>query len=228
MAVDALRAHKKRQAGERLAAGTGWSDQDLVYSTRTGRALDAANVRREFRAICRAAKIGEHWTPRELRHSFVSLMSSSGVPVEEIARIAGHSSSRTQSGHDHRAEGVPVVQEACPVEPGAHDGQRAEHDRHRGQAAVLPLVGSRIAAATWAAAPASALADARRSLSGDVKTALCLPLAGRHEDKGSQNCAQRCCGLPVGTFHGGLLPTCGDQRQCVPPAVGSPTVVTQR
>jgi integrase len=95
MAVDALRAHKKRQAGERLAAGAEWSDQDLVFSTRTGGALDAANVRREFRALCKAAKIGEHWTPRELRHSFVSLMSSSGVPVEEIARIAGHSSTRT-------------------------------------------------------------------------------------------------------------------------------------
>ena len=66
-----------------------------VFSTRTGAPLDAANVRREFRAACKAAKIGEHWTPRELRHSFVSLMSSSGVPVEEIARLAGHSSSRT-------------------------------------------------------------------------------------------------------------------------------------
>jgi integrase len=95
MAVDALRAHKKRQAGERLAAGADWSDQDLVFSTRTGGALDAANVRREFRALCKAAKIGEHWTPRELRHSFVSLMSSTGVPVEEIARIAGHSSTGT-------------------------------------------------------------------------------------------------------------------------------------
>jgi len=95
MAVDALRAHKKRQALERLAAGAEWSDQDLVFCTRTGAALDAANVRRELRAVCKAAGIGEHWTPRELRHSFVSLMSSSGVPVEEIARIAGHSSTRT-------------------------------------------------------------------------------------------------------------------------------------
>ena len=49
-----------------------------------------------FAVPCRsAAKIGENWTPRELRHSFVSLMSSTGVPVEEIARIAGHSSTRT-------------------------------------------------------------------------------------------------------------------------------------
>jgi integrase len=95
MAMDALRTHKDRQVREQLAAGAQWSDHDLVFATRTGLALDAANVRREFKAACRAAKIGERWTPRELRHSFVSLMSSSGVPVEEIARLAGHSNTRT-------------------------------------------------------------------------------------------------------------------------------------
>jgi integrase len=95
MAVTALRAHRTRQAGDRAAAGLTWSDRDLVFPTRTGAPLDAANVRREFRAACKAAKIGEHWTPRELRHSFVSLISSSGVPVEEIARLAGHSNTRT-------------------------------------------------------------------------------------------------------------------------------------
>jgi integrase len=95
MAVDALHAHKDRQAQERLAAGGQWSDHDLVFCTRTGGGLDAANVRREFKAACRAAKIGERWTPRELRHTFVSLMSSSGVPVEEIARLAGHANTRT-------------------------------------------------------------------------------------------------------------------------------------
>jgi integrase len=95
MAVDTLLAHKKRQAEERLATGAPWSEHDLAFSSRTGAPLDAANVRREFRAICKAAGIGDCWTPRELRHSFVSLMSSSGVPVEEIARLAGHSSSRT-------------------------------------------------------------------------------------------------------------------------------------
>lgn len=95
MAVDALKIHQKRQAEDRLTVGTGWSNQDLVFATKIGAPLDAANVRREFRAACKAAKIGTNWTPRELRHSFVSLMSSSGVPVEEIARLAGHSSSRT-------------------------------------------------------------------------------------------------------------------------------------
>jgi integrase len=95
MAVDALRLHKEQQAASWDAAGARWIEHDLVFATRSGAALDAANVRREFRAACKTANIGEDWTPRELRHSFVSLMSTSGVPVEEIARLAGHASSRT-------------------------------------------------------------------------------------------------------------------------------------
>jgi integrase len=54
-----------------------------------------APFRREFRAAVKAAGIEGRWSPRELRHTFVSLMSDSGVPVEEIARLAGHTSSRT-------------------------------------------------------------------------------------------------------------------------------------
>ncbi|WSA14227.1 hypothetical protein OHB15_31680 [Streptosporangium subroseum] len=30
-------------------------------------------------------------TPRETRHSFASLLSDSGVPLEDIARLIGHS-----------------------------------------------------------------------------------------------------------------------------------------
>jgi integrase len=56
---------------------------------------DAANVRREFTAAVNAAGIPGSWSPRELPHTLVSLMSDSGVPVEEIARLAGHTSSRT-------------------------------------------------------------------------------------------------------------------------------------
>jgi integrase len=55
-----------------------------------------STVRREFRAAVKAAGIINGMRrPRELRHTFVSLMSDSGVPVEEIARLAGHTSSRT-------------------------------------------------------------------------------------------------------------------------------------
>jgi integrase len=46
-------------------------------------------------AITAAAGLGQGWTPQEPRHTFVSLLSATGTPVEEIARLAGHSSTQT-------------------------------------------------------------------------------------------------------------------------------------
>ena len=59
-----------------------------------GKELDPSHVRRAFRsAIAKAEGVtAADWTPRELRHSFVSLLSDSGVPLEEISRLVGHSS----------------------------------------------------------------------------------------------------------------------------------------
>jgi integrase len=56
----------------------------------------ASNVRRSFRAVLTAASLDPaDWTPRELRHSFVSLMSDAGVPIEKIARLVGHTGTAT-------------------------------------------------------------------------------------------------------------------------------------
>ena len=112
--TEALREHRVRQDEEKLAAGELWRDHDLVFTTTIGTGLDAANVRRYFRGICRAAAIGEDWAPRELRTSFVSLLSASGVPVEEIARLAGHSSSRTTETI-YRKELRPVLVKGAEV-----------------------------------------------------------------------------------------------------------------
>ena len=112
--VEALREHRVRQEGEKAAAGELWRDCGLVFTTTVGTELDAANVRRSFRSICKAAGVGENWTPRELRTSFVSLLSASGVPVEEIARLAGHSSSRTTEVI-YRKELRPVLVKGAEV-----------------------------------------------------------------------------------------------------------------
>ena len=90
--VSELRAHRARQAAARRLAGDGWQDNDLVFASEAGTPLDAANVRRGFRRIGDAAGLtAKDWTPRELRHSFVSLLSDSGVPIEQISRLVGHS-----------------------------------------------------------------------------------------------------------------------------------------
>ena len=60
-----------------------------------GAALDAGNVRKMFKRVCGEAGAGDGWTPRELRTSFVSLITHRGVSIEEIARLVGHASTRT-------------------------------------------------------------------------------------------------------------------------------------
>ncbi len=91
-AAEALREHRSRQAKERLAAGPLWQDHSSVFASQAGTALDASHVRRSFKAITRKAGLGENWTPRELRHSFVSIMSDNGVSIETIADLVGHAS----------------------------------------------------------------------------------------------------------------------------------------
>jgi len=55
----------------------GYPDQGaLVFAGRAGTQLDRHNVLRAFRPIIKAAGLNPaDWTPRELRHSFVSLLS---------------------------------------------------------------------------------------------------------------------------------------------------------
>ncbi len=61
-----------------------------------------------FKRVCKASGAGESWTPRELRTSFVSLMSHNGVSTEEIARLVGHASTRTTE-IVYRRELRPVI-----------------------------------------------------------------------------------------------------------------------
>ena len=94
--VDVLRDHRVEQEEIRQAAGSRWQDNDLVFPSRAGPPADASHVRRSFRTVVAAAGLDPHeWTPRELRHSFVSLLSDADVPIEQISRLVGHSTSTT-------------------------------------------------------------------------------------------------------------------------------------
>lgn len=97
--------HKVRQGQWKRRAGSNWVENDHVFTTSRGTELDAHNVRRSFRrALGKVEGIEpKEWTPRELRHSFVSPLSEYGVEVEEIARLVGH------AGGSRVAEQVTVM-----------------------------------------------------------------------------------------------------------------------
>jgi integrase len=93
--VEALTQHRYLVEKQNAESGRQLEEFDLVFSTTTGTPLDPANVRRAFRRVVAAAGMDPmSWTPRELRHSFVSLLSSSGMPIEDIAHLVGHANTR--------------------------------------------------------------------------------------------------------------------------------------
>jgi integrase len=116
LCVRALVTLRAQQDAERRAAGEQWHETGLVITTRLGTAMDAANVRRDFRralALVPGLK-PEEWTPRELRHSFVSLLSDAGVPIEDVSRLVGHSStSVTELVYRHQIR--PVIQSGATI-----------------------------------------------------------------------------------------------------------------
>jgi integrase len=114
IAVEALRRQRERQARERAEAGELWQEHGLVLTTSVGTGYESHNLRRDFRRVTAAAGLGARWVPKELRTSFVSMMSYQGVPVEEIARLAGHASSRTTEVI-YRRELRPVITTGAEV-----------------------------------------------------------------------------------------------------------------
>ena len=106
--VNALRNHRGQQDQDRADAGKDWQTTGIVFASKVGTGLDAHNVRRAFRRVAKVAGLDPaEWTPRELRHSFVSLLSDNGVRIEDIADLCGHAGTTvTETVYRHQLRPV--------------------------------------------------------------------------------------------------------------------------
>jgi integrase len=85
----------------------------LVFCTATGEELDKDTVRRAFRKVLAGTSLDPaRWTPRELRHSFVSLLDDANVPIEKISRLVGHADTTTTETV-YRFQIRPVIQDGA-------------------------------------------------------------------------------------------------------------------
>lgn len=106
--VQVLRAHRRRQAEQRLKAGSTWAGLDLVFSNEAGEPLVTAAVRAVFKTCLRRTSVvlfpGHAKDPEvrrqrdeferlrlyDLRHTAASLLLASGVNVRLVAERMGH------------------------------------------------------------------------------------------------------------------------------------------
>ncbi|SDP47985.1 Phage integrase family protein [Streptomyces sp. cf386] len=133
--VVVVKEHKRREQAACRAAGKEWSDERLLFPTETGELRSALNVRRNFRSLLKEAGFEnpEEWTSRELRTSFVSVLSDHGIPIEVISRLVGHNGSGTTE-RVYRKQLRPVISEGAEAmddifgddDDAAEDGSREE------------------------------------------------------------------------------------------------------
>jgi integrase len=101
----------------------------LVFATSVGTKMLAGNVRRDFRrALAIVPDLDPSmWTPRELRHSFVSVLSDAGVPLEQISQLVGHSGTTvTELVYRHQLR--PVIQTGATVMDQLFSANRRQAD----------------------------------------------------------------------------------------------------
>jgi integrase len=87
----ALRRHRALQAEDRLKAGPGWQDQDLVFTTGAGGPLGSSHVlRQQFYPLLDTAGL-----PRirfhDLRHTAATLLLGQGIHPKIVSEMLGHS-----------------------------------------------------------------------------------------------------------------------------------------
>ena len=89
--VKVLKAHRKTQLEERMAAGPAWNDTDLVFASPDGSILHPQTLSGAFERAAKTAglpPIGIHG----LRHSHASLGLAAGLPLVIMSERLGHSS----------------------------------------------------------------------------------------------------------------------------------------
>jgi integrase len=87
--ISSLKIHQERQVEEEQAAGTGWTDSGLVFTTSTGRPLDPTNLTRRFRRLLHSAGL-RAIRFHDLRHSTATLLLEQGVDLVVIKELLGH------------------------------------------------------------------------------------------------------------------------------------------
>ena len=112
-AITALKAHKARQDQERREVGEAWHANNLVFCYENGAPYTSDALNWRFSKMTRKSGIG-HWHAHEGRHTAVSIMSSNGVPIQEISDTVGHKSTHvTETVYRHVI--VPAIRGGATV-----------------------------------------------------------------------------------------------------------------
>lgn len=84
---------------DRLAKHCAGLDQERLFTSSTGRAVDRNTFGEHCHKGASAAGLADGWTAYQLRHQFASTLLRNGRPIDQVARQLGHSSTAVTYRH---------------------------------------------------------------------------------------------------------------------------------
>jgi len=91
--IPLLKEHKKQQAVQRLAFGKLYRDQGFVCADETGSPMRPDSVSRAAKTVI--DRVAPGLSLHDLRHTYATLLRQSGVAIEVISSLLGHSNVST-------------------------------------------------------------------------------------------------------------------------------------
>lgn len=137
--IDALHAHRASQASARLALGAVWVDEERVFPSSIGTALEASNLRKQWIRLLRRSELLEvHF--HDLRHSAASWLLAQGVPIVDVSKMLGHADPSitlciyAHAMHDSQDRVVAAVEFLLATRklPPTESGKEAVQDAYNG------------------------------------------------------------------------------------------------
>jgi integrase len=101
--VPVLKAWRKWQAEERLAAGPGWSTDwpDLVFTTEAGLPQRVDVYRFSVQRLLREHEGLPHFHPHMTRHTYATHLLEAGVPISHVAELLGDTVATVEAAYSH-------------------------------------------------------------------------------------------------------------------------------
>lgn len=85
-----LKEHKRLQKQEKLKCGNFYNDTDYVFTTETGKTMNARNVTKSYERLLKKAKI-PYKKFHSLRHTYATKLFEVNVPLKTVQMLLGHS-----------------------------------------------------------------------------------------------------------------------------------------
>ena len=129
-------------------------DSDVVFLNARGTPYTRYSFKTRLARLCKRAKTSRIYTPYSLRHTFASMESDAGTETTGLARLMGHSTTRTLeryvvNTHEHHMKAVTALQDrlrlvtqppvdGCKVDAESNTGSNTEVPKEKGLTDVNP------------------------------------------------------------------------------------------